>query len=408
MSTATAPAAPPAPGGTVIDALGLLAEVGEELVLATVRDTHLAIAQRAHGLATRGTLGLGALPQAAHLGIARGVYAGIGLGLRGAGRGLDRVAATGHGPALDATRGGRLATAAVNGLIGDRLAERRPELAIPLAVRVGGRDVWPDADELAAAFPAAGPRVAVLVHGLCEDDEVWGDAAPAPAPDAVARPRVRYPEVLRALGWTVVVLRLNTGLPVRENGAALSALLDRLLAHWPVPLERFALIGHSMGGLVIRAASAVRDPARPDGLPAWAGRVGDIVTLATPHHGAPLAWGVGHGSRALARLPETAAFGRILDWRSRGVHDLVVGLGEEVPPLPGVSYRLVSACLTTRRHPVGHALGDLLVRTRSAQAVDRAGRQLFPGAETVHLDHTDHFGVLAHPEVAAHLRRWLA
>ncbi len=121
----------------------------------------------------------------------------------------------------------------------------------------------------------------------------------------------------------------------------------------------------------MRAAGAVATATstRP-----WTDLVSDVVTLGTPHLGAPIARGIGHGSRGLARLPETAAFGRILDWRSVGVHDLVVGLAEDVPPLPHARYRLVAATLTaSQRHPVGHVVGDLLVRPPSAYGRDRRG-----------------------------------
>jgi hypothetical protein len=137
--------------------------------------------------------------------------------------------------------------------------------------------------------------------------------------------------------------------------------------------------------------------------------VSDVVTLGTPHLGAPIARGIGHGSRGLARLPETAAFGRILDWRSVGVHDLVAGLAEDVPPLPHARYRLVAATVTTRpRHPVGHVVGDWLVRVPSAYGQDQYGEDLFPGATRLHLGRTDHFGLLNHPRVHEALREWLA
>jgi hypothetical protein len=136
--------------------------------------------------------------------------------------------------------------------------------------------------------------------------------------------------------------------------------------------------------------------------------VTDVVTLGTPHLGAPLARGIAHGSTGLGRLPETAAFGRILDWRSRGVHDLVTGLAEDVPPLPHARYHLVSATLTrSERHPVGNLVGDLLVRPRSAYGRDRT-RTLFPGADVLHVGRTDHFGLLNHPEVHRALREWLS
>jgi hypothetical protein len=157
----------------------------------------------------------------------------------------------------------------------------------------------------------------------------------------------------------------------------------------------------------MRAAGAVAaEP--PETGNDWTGLVSDVVTLGTPHLGAPIAWGIGHGSRGLARLPETAAFGRILDWRSVGVHDLVAGLAEDVPPLPRARYRLVAATLTaSQRHPVGHVVGDLLVQPRSAYGRDKRGGQLFPGADVLHVGRTDHFGLLNHPDVHHALARWL-
>jgi len=187
--------------------------------------------------------------------------------------------------------------------------------------------------------------------------------------------------------------------------------MQRVVDQWPTEVTRICLVGHSMGGLVIRAAGAV-EAATPGDVAdrcVWGDLVADVITLGTPHLGAPVAWGIGHGSRGLAVFPETAAFGRILDWRSRGVHDLVAGLTRDVAPFPHARYRLVAATLTaSQRHPVGHVVGDLLVRPRSAYGRDRGGRSLFPGAEMLHVGRTDHFGLLNHPDVLTAMHRWLA
>jgi pimeloyl-ACP methyl ester carboxylesterase len=266
-----------------------------------------------------------------------------------------------------------------------------------MAVRAGGRDVPLDGDGLAEAFPDATGRVVVLLHGLCENESHWSRWR--------ERTGTTYGEMLAGEGWTPVFLRANTGLGLRENGVALSALMQQLVEAWPVPVSRVALVGHSMGGLIFRAAGAVASDVEEP----WTGLVSDVVTLGTPHLGAPIARGIGHGSRGMARLPETAPFGRILDWRSLGVHDLVAGLAEDVPPLPHARYRLVAATVTAgRRHPVGHVVGDLLVRVPSAYGRDRHGQQLFPGATVLHVGRTDHFGLLNHPEVHRALREWLA
>jgi pimeloyl-ACP methyl ester carboxylesterase len=383
----------------LLDALSLLSEVADELVVRTVRDTHEAWTDRVQGV-TRRVSGRthASAPELLHRGIAAAVYGGLGVGLRAASRGLDRVAATGAGPRLEGDARGRFVSSAVNGLIGDRLVRERPRLAIPMAVRAHGHDVPLDGDGLADAFPDATDRVVVFLHGLCENESYWNRHR-----DALG---TTYGEALATEGWTPVFLRANTGLGLRENGVALAALMQRLVTAWPRKVDRVALVGHSMGGLIVRAAGAV---ATPDDARPWTVLVSDVVTLGTPHLGAPVARGIGHGSRGLARLPETAAFGRILDWRSLGVHDLVAGLAEDVPPLPRARYRLVAATLTeSQRHPVGHLVGDLLVRVPSAYGRDRYGAELFPGADVLHVGRTDHFGLLNHPKVHRALRDWLS
>ncbi|MBD8868915.1 esterase/lipase family protein [Nocardioides donggukensis] len=393
MSTSTS-------GPGLLDALSLLSEVGDELVVRTVRDTHLAWLDRVHGVLDGPVSRVARVPplvEVAHRGIAGSVYSGLGAGLRAASTGLGAVAATGRGPRLEGHAGGRFLHAAVNGLIGDRLERDRPALAIPLSVRRAGQDVRPDPAGLAAAFPAATGRVVVLLHGLCENEDSWSRHR-----EEVG---TTYAEALADDGWTPVLLRANTGLPLRTNGAALAALLQRTVDHWPVPVERIALVGHSLGGLVMRAAGAVATDAEQP----WTRLVSDVVTLGTPHTGAHVARGVGHGSRLLARVPEAAAFGRILDWRSVGVHDLVEGLAEDVPPLPHARYRLVSASLTASpRHPVGALLGDLLVRPPSAHGRRRGRADLFPDGTVLHVGRADHFDLLNHPEVRVALRQWLS
>lgn len=384
----------PRPG--VLDALSLLAEVGDQLVVGTVRDTHVACIERVHGTVRRLTRHEAGVAERVHRRIAAGVYDGLGLGLRAASRGLAAGADRGIGPELERDPRARFATAAVHGLIGDRLERERPRLAISMSVRHAGRDLPLEPAALAATWPAARGQVVVFLHGLCESEESWNRHRD--------RRGVTYAEELAGAGWSPVMLRANTGLALRPNGVALAALLQRLVDAWPVEVTRVALVGHSMGALVMRVAGNVAtEVERP-----WTRLVTDVVSLGAPHLGAPMARGAGHGSRGLSRLPETAAFGRILDWRSAGVHDLVAGLAEGEPPLPHARYRLVAATLThSPRHPWGQLVGDLLVRESSAYGRDRRGTDLFPGAEVLHVPRADHFDLLNHALVAEALRGWL-
>ena len=374
------------PRAGLLGALALAADAADEIVLGTVRDVHDAVVTRVHRV-TGGSPGHGPVSTA--------VYNGIGCSLRATSRGL-RAADRKVGARIEESPAGRVLVSAVNGLIGDRLAEDGSDLAITMAVRVGHRDVDLDRPSLAEAFPSATGDVVVFLHGLGEPDTAW---------DLRSRERGGgYGDRLAEQGWTPVYLRANTGLPIAENGVALASLLDDLVASWPTAVRRIALVGHSMGGLVVRAACAVdTDAAQP-----WTDLVTDVVTLGTPHLGAPLERGVALGARTLGLLPESAPFGRILEYRSVGILNLRGGLAHDVQNLPNARYHLVAATLTaSRRHPVAETLGDGLVRYPSALGRPRRGPDMFPGADVLHI-RGDHFDLLNHPEVDAALRAWLS
>jgi pimeloyl-ACP methyl ester carboxylesterase len=380
-------------GAGVLSALALATEVADELVLGASRDVQGAVASRVFGRLAGATA---SRVRGVHDSVSSSIYGGVSSGLRITAAGL-RAADRRIGPRVEQSRRGRVVVSAVNGFIGDRLAREHPDLAITMAVRKDGRDVPPDRTSLRAAFPDATGDVVVFLHGLSESEEHWNrrrDETGGSYGDRLGQ----------ETGWTPVYLRANTGLPIAENGVALAGLLDDLVAAWPTEVRRIALVGHSMGGLVIRAACAVVTDAEHG----WNRLVTDVVTLGTPHLGAPLERTVAFGARVLGRLPEAAPFGRILEYRSVGILDLRAGLAPDVQHLPHARYRLVAATLAgSHRHPVSEVLGDLLVRYPSAVGRPRRGQPLFPDAEILHV-RGHHFDVLNHPDVHDALRRWLA
>lgn len=394
--TASAVVAVADAGATIHGTAALAARYADDLLLGTVRDVHRAVATRVWGVVNPLTLRAGRPTQAAHDRIAGTVYGGLGAGLRYSAAVLDKHDRRGAGRRTEESRFGREVTAVVNGLIGDRLTEEAPGSAIRMAVRGAGRDVPLTREALAAAYPGATDRLVVFVHGLMENDERW---------DRRTDELPWYGAALAASGnWSPVRLRVNTGLAIAENGVALATLLDDLVGGWPVPVRQIALVGHSMGGLVIRKACAVQTQAESP----WTDLVTDVVTLGTPHLGAPLERLVHHGSRALGIFPESAPFGRILDTRSVGIADLRRGVPADVATLPHARYRLVSATLgPTPWHPLSLGLGDLLVWHASAMGRSR-GREMFPGASTLHVPNADHFALLNHPAVHQKLKEWLA
>ncbi|HEU4568013.1 MAG TPA: alpha/beta fold hydrolase [Marmoricola sp.] len=386
-----------------LGAAALAADYAEKLVVGTVREVHEAVAGRVHGALDAAAGGAG-LSHRVHDRIARGVYAGVGAGLRGAATGLrvaDRTAArAGVGRPLEDSRRGRAVLAAVNGFVGDRLREEAPDHYFDMAVRLDGRDVPLDDAGLRSSYPTATGELVVFVHGLSESEDHW---------ERPVRPRRAevvpgYGATLAAAGWSPVQVRVNTGLSLRENGAALAGLLDRLVGAWPAEVRRIALVGHSMGGLVVRAACAVRTDAEPP----WTDLVTDVVTLGTPHLGAPLERVVHAGARTLGRVPEAAPFGRILEFRSPGILDLRRGLAPDVQNLPRARYHLVAATLCrSPRSPLAETPGDLLVPYSSAIGRPRRGPEMFPGADVLHVPRADHFALLNHDTVHTALRAWL-
>jgi pimeloyl-ACP methyl ester carboxylesterase len=313
-----------------------------------------------------------------HDAIASGVYAGVSAGLRATA--LLPVPDT----ELSETPRGAMALAALNGLIGDTLDA---PLAIPMQVRRVGE-------------PAT-PRIAVFLHGLGETEYAWGSPS--------------YGDRLHAdRQITPVFIRFNTGRHISENGAALAALLDDVVADWPVEVEQIALIGHSMGGLVARSAC------RHGG--DWTALVRHTVSLGSPHDGAPLEQAVHTMSAALHLVPETRPFARFLRRRSAGIRDLRRGsivdddwrdcdpdalrakALTEVPLLEGATHYFVAATITrSATHPVGRLLGDALVLSPSA-----SGRRVgFEVENGLALGGTHHLALLNHREVYDRLRSWL-
>jgi pimeloyl-ACP methyl ester carboxylesterase len=391
---------------STLDAAALAADYAEDLIVGTVREVHGAVAGRVHGINDRLNGGGPTVSHRLHDGISKAVYGGIRVGFKAGSNGLRAASRAGLGADIEATPRGRFVRAAVNGLIGDRLRDEGSNFVFDMGVRVDGRDVVLDRAGLAAAYPRANGNVVVFVHGLSENEAYWNRAA---RPKSEARrempDRRSYGDRLEGEGWTPVYVRVNTGLPIAENGVGMAALLDRLVQAWPVDVRRIALVGHSMGGLVLRAACAVST----DSPSPWTDRVTDVICLGTPHLGAPLERVVNRGVTALGRIPEAAPFGRILEYRSVGILDLRHGLAQDVQNLPNARYRLVAATLTrSPRSITSSTVGDYLVPYASAMGRPRGGEEMFPGAETLHVPYADHFDLLNHDDIYAAIREWLS
>ena len=200
----------------------------------------------------------------------------------------------------------------------------------------------------------------------------------------------------------------------------MAGLLDRFQAHHGTALEELLLIGHSMGGLVIRSACHQGNDAGHD----WVSRVRHVVYLGSPHLGAPMEKATNVAAHVLGLFDSTATrvIRDVLNTRSVGVKDLRFGnLVEEDwidsdPDELMNNRRVPVPWLTTARHHrvVGQVssgvatMGDALVRPDSAAGGARGSR---PGAppesEVLVMPRLGHLALARHPAVYEHIERWV-
>lgn len=348
------------------------------------------------------------------------VYRGIRGVTRLVGGSIDAALAT-LAPVLD--RGMTLpqrdaVVAALYGVLGDHLAATGNPLAIPMRLRHEGEPLALGRRALQRRLPHASGRVLVLAHGLCMNDRQW-----------------RYgghdhgAALARDLGYTPLYLHYNTGRRISDNGRQLSALLERLVAAWPVPIDELVIVGHSMGGLVARAACVVAEEQRDDGRDVrWLPQLRKLVFLGTPHHGAPLERAGSWVDLLLGASPYTAPFARLGRIRSAGIRDLRHGNvrasdwrgrtadtredGRSPAPLPPhVSGYAVAGTAQAPREDLAHTTlrGDGLVQVASAfgQHPQRRFTLRIPATRRALVHRTNHLELLGSDEVYAHLRRWL-
>ncbi len=346
------------------------------------------------------TRGLTGLVYRTIRGVTRAVGAGVELG-------LSRV---------PPGRGGRSARreamlAALNGVLGDHLLASGNPLAIPMRLRRAGRPLLVERSALAAALPDAGGRALLLVHGSCLSDLDW-----------LRDGHDHGAALARDLGYTPLYLHYNSGLHVSTNGHELAWLLESLQREWPVPLERLDVLAHSMGGLVVRSACHHAAGAGQ----AWLGRLGSVVFLGTPHHGAPLERGGSLVDAALGLNPCVAPLARLGKIRSAGVTDLRHGslldedwagrdrfsdrlLPRPVPLPDGVRCFAVAGSTVGGSELAGRLVGDGLVPVDSAlgRHADPARALGIPPARCWVARGMGHVDLLARREVHQRIQGWL-
>ncbi len=304
---------------------------------------------------------------------------------------------------------------AVNGICGDHLEATRNSLAVDMHFSTPEALLELDPEAIAAALPNASPHLVVFVHGLCLSPFSWRRGGAESIGDTLREAR----------GMTPIYLGYNTGRHISTNGRELSEHLTRLCEAWPVPVESLSLVGHSMGGLVIRSACWY---AQADGAP-WLASLQRIACLGTPHHGAALEKAGSLFDRSMQAVQyvdplilskhrsvgiKDLRHGNLLDedWAQAGAGDDEVPRRDTrraVPLLEDVDYYFVAASIgRDDRDLKGRLLGDFLVRLGSATGAHREGARRLPiPAENCGIFHEmNHFDLLSDPRVHERIVDW--
>lgn len=325
------------------------------------------------------------------------------------------------------TREREAVLAALNGVVGDRLASAGNPLATPMRLRYQGQvldlkldlKLDPRFDPMFDSSKARSDlrlerKWLVVIHGLCMNDLQWthriGKANPV---------EHNHAEMLaKTFGYIPIYLRYNTGLSISENGRDLSNQLEILTKTFP-EMKELSVLAHSMGGLLIRsaisqAAHQETNEGEKSGQPSdWRGRLGRVVFLGTPHHGAPLERAGQWVDILLGSTPFSAPFKRLTQLRSAGITDLRYGhLTADHRPLPlpeGVACFSVAATTAAKRSVLAdRLLGDGLVPLNSALGIHKTpGKSLYFPKERQRIFYKmNHMELLSRPEVAEQLLEW--
>ncbi len=189
---------------------------------------------------------------------------------------------------------------ALNGVMGDHLVNLDNPLALPMLLHNGKA-------KLADLHNLQG-NITILLHGLCMSQYCWL---------LNNKHSLGYKLQQAIPNSTVLYLQYNTGRRISKNGAMLSALLKQIIADNP-KVSSINLIGHSMGGLVIRSAMFYGE--RDEEI--WLNKVKNYVAICSPHNGAMLERLGYNVQQNLAKLPVAGNLARLGHLRSAGILDL--------------------------------------------------------------------------------------
>jgi len=312
----------------------------------------------------------------------------------------------------ESSRGREALLAALNGVLGDYLADKENSLAIPMQLRKNGKPMAIDNQTLSESIRQSNGKIVLMVHGSCMNDLEWNrqghDHGTALASDFEYLP---------------IYLHYNTGRHISENGRECANLLETFFNQLPWP-TKLIIIAHSMGGLVSRSACHYGKLSGHT----WLNCLQKLIFLGTPHHGAPLERGGNWIDILLEISPYSAPFSRLGKIRSAGITDLRYGnildedwegrdrfehSGDDRIPVPlpnNVQCYTIAATTGKKSSKLSDDLiGDGLVTLNSALGRHKSPdlSLLFPETHQWVGRNMNHLDLLNHSDVYETIKKWL-
>ncbi len=287
---------------------------------------------------------------------------------------------------------------ALNGIAGDKLDHWGNRLATPMQLM--------DLSAQPVEFNHHARGYVLFLHGLCHSEMDWD-----------SNHHREFVQYLEGCGYQTLWLRYNTGLNIYRNGELLAERLQKSLP-FNHPL---ILIGHSMGGLVIRSACGYSQLHNQS----WTNRLTHAAYIGSPHLGSPLERSGNLVNSLVGITPYARPFTRLGNIRSQGIKDLRHGYIMEAdarngemqqkdvrtelePLLPHTRHLLIAARL--RNAMKQNWVGDGLVPVSSAlgESPPQAMNLCAPKIQKELIDELGHVAMLSDPRIYNRLREWIS
>lgn len=308
-------------------------------------------------------------------GLTRFVYGCVRFGFDTTERVWRTVAAQISGTPNENSHLGTMGVATLNGVFGDALERSNNHLAIPMSLHT-----------LSSRVNAA--TLIIFSHGLCMNEQGW-----------LSPTHQQFVEQQAVIdNADIAYIRYNTGRHIEQNSQDLKALLARSTEQY----QRIVLIGHSMGGLLY--CSALHQ-ANQHGDSEWLKKVSHLVTLGSPHEGAPLERAGKLANSMLKVSPYSTPLSRLGDLRSAGIRDLHDGKPDSLSLPSHIRLVLVAATRSELLPDIERkAKHDLLVTLESALARHKIVDEHVKRHVFVNMDHMQ---LLHDQRVYEHMPNWL-